>query len=347
MAALLTITPPHELFEGMIFLPIALSLLVWILLLVTIVVIRCAYFCYRRQVIIVRENAKIYRFVFSCFDKLEKLNVLVFPRLFTEKILQSGTREWKEVLFLGKHWPEYQGSKNPKMEFIMLFASFAITIICISAIGFFRNFPIISWKRSTCLEQRNNFDHWYCYDNTSSQPLDCEEYVRRNEPSNSVKLKCYAFSLDIGMSFAVAFGLYKLSSLVIYGIVFLRNCFGWMCRKCKMPVACGIYCYIAIVSLFWFIATLCLLIDELSIDTEFLKIDPGEYFYRIVLDSIPFVFVCFTLIIPLRIHHYGVDEWPTYNCLSTADEEAEVELTPCIVNDHDNSQYSPIDDKTS
>ena len=335
-------SPPRGLFLGIVFLPIAFSLLVWLSLLVTIVLIRCTYLCYRRQIIIVKKNSKIYGFMLSCYDKLEKLNVLIFPRLFTEKKLQSGTKEWKEVLFLDKQWPEYQGSKNPKTEFVVLFASLGITIICISALGFFRNFPVITG--SECLERANNFNNWYCYDNTSSGPLDCEKYVSTSESSNT--LQCYAFSLDIGTSFAVSFGLYKLCSIVIVGIVLLRKCFYQMCHKCEMPVACGVYCYIAIISSFWFITSLCLLLYVVFMGDVFLG--TREYVYRIVLDFIPFVFAFFTLIIPLLMHRYGVDEWPTYNCLATADEEAEVELTPCIANDRTNcSRYTAFEDKTS
>ena len=331
-------TLPRELFEGMIFLPIAFSLLVWISLLVTIVVIRCTYFCYRRQIIIVRKNSKTYGFMLSCYDKLEKLNVLIFPSLFSAKKMQSGTKEWKEVLFLNKRWPEYQGSKNPKTELIVLFASLGISTICISALGFFRNFPVITG--SECLERDNHFNTWYCYDNSGSEPLDCEEYVSTSESSST--LRCYAFSLDIGTSSAVAFGLYNLFTLVIFGIVFLRKYFYWMCQKCKMPLACGVYCYSITISSFWLITALCLLIYMVFNGDDFLGTE--EYVYRIVLDSIPFVFAVYALIIPLLMHRYGVDAWPTYSCLATVDEEAEVELTPCIANDRDNSQYTAFED---
>ena len=150
--------PPYGLFQVIVFLPIAFSLLVWISVLVTTVIIRFAYYCYRRQIIIIMKNSKLYCLVLSCYDKLEKFNVLIFPRLFTEKKVQSGTKEWKEVLFLNKRWPEYQGSKNPKTELVVYFASLGITIICISALGFFRNFPVITG--SECLERTNKY--YYC-----------------------------------------------------------------------------------------------------------------------------------------------------------------------------------------
>ena len=335
--------PPRELFLGIVFLPIAFSLLVWISILVTTVIIRCTYFCYRRQIIIVRKNSKLYRLVLSCYDKLEKLNVLIFPRLFTEKKVQSGAKEWKEVLFLDKQWPKYQGSKNPKTELMVLFASLGITIICISALGFFRNFPVITG--SECLERANNFNNWYCYDDTSSGPLDCKNYVNSSESSSM--LECYAFSLDIGKSFAVAFGLYKLCSIVVFGIIFLRKSFYWMCQKFKMPVACGVYCYSVTIFSILFITSLCLLIYVFFIGNAFLG--TREYAYRFVLDTIPFAFAFYALGIPRLMHRYGVDTWPTYNCLATVDEEAEVELTPRIVaNDcHNCSQYSAFEDKTS
>ena len=341
--------PPRALFLVIVFLPIAFSLLVWITVLVTTVIIRCAYYCYRRQIIIVRKNSKLYCLVLSCYDKLEKLNVLIFPRLFTEKKVQSGTKEWKEVLFLDKRWPKYQGSKNPKTELVVLFASLGITIICISVLGFFRNFPVITG--SECLEQTNNFNNWYCYYNTnlSSKPLDCKDYVNSSE-SSSV-LECYAFSLDIGKSFAVAFGLYKFCSLVVFGIVFLRKSFYWMCQKCKMPVACGVYCYSVTSSLFWFITALCLLIYVAFFGPSFeiLENHYGNFSYILALYTLPFAFAVYALRIPLLMHRYGVDSWPTCNCLATVDEEAEVELTPFIAaNDRDNcGQYSPIEDESS
>ena len=341
--------PPRELFLVIVFLPLAFSLLVWISVLVTTLIFSCTYYCYRRQIIIIRENGKLYHLVLSCYDKLGKLNVLIFPGLFTEKKVQSGTKEWKEVLFLDKRWPKYQGSKNPKTELVVLFASLGITIICLSALGFFRYFPVITG--SECLERANNFNNWYCYNNSSSLPLDCEKYYVNSSKSSSM-LECYTFSLDIGRSFAVAFGLYKLCSIVVVGIVILRKSFYWMCQKCKMPVACGVYCYSVTISLFWFITALCLLIYACS---SFSKNDddaspgPEEYAYRFVLDTIPFVFTFYALRIPLLMHHYGVDSWPTYHCLATVDEEAEVELTPFIAaNDRDNGgEYSPIEDETS
>ena len=352
----INLPPPCGLFTGIEFLPNVFYYLLSLLVLVSIgFILPGTYYYSRGQIIILRNNSKIQRLVFLCYHKLEKLNVLVFPHLFTEKKLKSGTREWKEVLLLNKRWPEYQGSKNPKTELMVLFASLGILIICISALGFFRNFPVI--RGSECLERNNNFNKWYCYNyyNSSSKPLDCEEYVRTNESSNSstVRLQCFAFSLDIGKSSAVAFGLYHICSIVIFGIVFLRKYFYWMCKMCRMPVACGVYCYSVTISLFWLITTVCLLIYLFSEIHDIFVL--GKFFelvYRIGLGSIPFVFALFALIIPLRMHRYGVDEWPTYSCLATVDkevdEETEVERTPSIASDRDEcSQYTAFEDETS
>ena len=329
--------PPRGLFIMLEFLPIVIFSFVWILLLVATVSITCSYYCYRRQIFIVKENRKIHPFVLSCFDKLEYFNVLIFPGLFTKKKLRLGTKEWKEVLFLDKLWPEYQGSKNPKTHLMVLFASLGISIIFVSAISFFRNFPVHVSTGSECLELASNFNNWYCYANTSSQPLDCKEYVSRNESSNSSTLRCYAFSLDIGTSSAVAFGLYNLFSTVLFVIVFLRKFFRWMCQKCKIRLACGIYSYSVIIFLICFITALCLMVNVVLIHIDFLV--TGEFVYRIVLCSICIIFAFYALIIPLLMHRYGVDEWPTYNSLATADEEAEVERTgtpPRTANDHTN-----------
>ena len=309
--------PSRGLFVVLEFLPIAFSFFVWISILVTTVIIRCAYHCYRRQ-IIKKENSKIYGFMSSCYDKLAKFNVLIFPCLFTEKKLQLGGKERKKILFLDKR-PNYEGSKNPKTGLTVLFASLGIMIICISALGFFRNFPVITGSR--CLEWDNNFNTWYCYDNSSSEPLDCEEYVSRNESSNSSILKCYAFSLDIGTSSGVAFGLYELCSLVVFGIVFLRKCFYWMFQKCKMSVACGVYCYSVTLSFILIIIALCLFVYVFFVDIAFLITE--EHIYRCALPFILTVFAGYALIIPLLMYRYGVDEWPTYNSLAIKDKEAE------------------------
>ena len=340
--------PPYGLFLVIVFLPITFYALAWLTVHVTNVIISSTYVCYRRQIIIVRKNSKLYCLVLSCYDQLERLNVLIFPGLFTEKKVQSGAKEWKEVLFLDKRWPKYQGSKNPKTELMVLFASLGITIIFISALGFFRNFPVITG--SECLERHNNFNNWYCYDynaTLSSEPLDCKNYVNSNESTASSMLECYAFSLDIGKSFAVAFGLYKFSSIVVLGIVFLRKSFYWICQKCKMPVACGVYCYSVTIFSILFITSLCLLIF-IGLSNNSL-LGTSEVAYLMALYAIPLTSAIYALRIPLLMHRYGVDSWPTYNCLATVDEEAEVELTPRIVaNDRDNcDEYSAFEDKTS
>ena len=239
------------------------------------------------------------------------------------KKLRMGTKEWKEILFLDKRWPEYQGSKNPKTELMVSFASLGITIICLSVLGFFRNFPVITSSR--CLELASNFNDWYCYDNTSSQPLDCKEYASRNESSNSSILQCYAFSLDIGRSSAVAFGLFKLFSLFIFGIVSLRKKFYWMVQKCKMPVACGVYCYSFTLLFTLLIIALGLFVYVFFVDISFCI--TGEYIYRIAFPIILIIFAVYVLNIPQLMHRYGVDMWSTYSYLATVDEVAET----CIV----------------
>ena len=332
--------PPRGLFAVLEFLPIAFSLLAFTSVLVTTVIIG-TYYCYRRQIIIKRENRKIYDFVLSCYNKLAKFNVLIFPRLFTEKKLQLGNEERKRFLFLDKQL-EYEGTKNPEIGLMVLFSSLGIMIICISALGFFRNFPVITG--SECLERNNNFNTWYCYNNTSSGPLDCEEYARSSESSNSSTLRCYTFSLDIGRSSAVAFGLYELCYLVIFGIVFLTKCFlnSRRPQKCKML---GVCCYGVTFFFILLIIALCLFVYVFFIDIDFFCIT-GEHIYRCALPIILTVFAGYALIIPPLMHHYGVDKWPTYNYLATVDEEAEVEITTCIVaNGHTNRrQYSAIED---
>ena len=333
--------PPRGLFAVLEFLPILFSLFVCISVLVTTVVIRCAYYLYRRQECIVEENRKIYNFVLTCYNKLAKFNVLIFPGLFTEKKLQLNNRERKKFLFLDKRL-KYEGTKNPKTGLMVLFASLGIMIICISALGFFRNFPVITG--SECLERNNNFNTWYCYNNTSSEPLDCKEYVSISESSNSNTLQCYAFSLDIGRSSAVAFGLYELCSLVVVGIVFLTKCFlnSRMSQKCEKPGACCVRCYGVTLFLILLIIALCLFVYEFFIDIDF-RIT-GEHIYRCALPFILTVFAGYALIIPLLMHRYGVDKWPTYNCLATEDEEAKDKPTPCsVANDRTNHRQNSAD----
>ena len=335
--------PPRGLFAVLEFLPILFSSLICISVLVTTVIIRCAYYLYRRQILIVKKNGRIYGFVLSCYNKLANFNVLIFPGLFTEKKLQLGNKEKKRFLFLDKQLKyggiEYEGTKNPKTGLMVLFASLGIMIICISALGFFRNFPVITG--SECLERNNDFNDWYCYNNTSSEPLDCKEYVSSSESSNSSTLRCYAFSLDIGTSSGVAFGLYELCSLVVVGIVFLAKCFlnSRMSQKCK-PKACCVRCYGVTLFLILLIIALCLFVYVFFIDIDF-RI---EHIYRCALPLILTVFAGYALIIPPLMHHYGVDKWPTYNCLATEDEEAKVEPTPrSVANDRTNRRQNSAD----
>ena len=73
----INLPPPRELFLGIVFIPLAISLFLWISVSAVTIIIGCTYFCYRRQIFIVKNNSKIYGFMLSCYDKMEKLDVQV------------------------------------------------------------------------------------------------------------------------------------------------------------------------------------------------------------------------------------------------------------------------------
>ena len=116
-----------------------------------------------------------------------------------------------------------------------------------------------------------------------------------------------------------------------------------------MPVACGVYCYGVTIFIILLIIALFLFIFFYVLFTDLNFLFNGEFMYRFALPLFFIIIAGFALIIPRLMHRYGVDTWPTYSCLATVDEEAEVECTPCTdANDRDNcDQYAAFEDMTS
>ena len=275
---------------------------------------------------------------------LFKLPVYVFPKLFTKKKLRlEGEEESEELLYLDQPLQlSYRGKKWQSQCVVLLFATLAVMACCITALGFFRYFPVsISLE---CLEKDNNFNTLFCYTDTKDWhywdlPLDCEEYQQMNKSDKIVNtddsnsngfesdVVCYALSLDIGKSAAIALGIYKILSFLVVATVFIMKIWVrlWLCcaQCCKFKpshtMCCSTICYSCIC--FVAISTsgiLSIIFLEFKSDLKIFGV--GESYYRLAYCLAFFIPAVYFLYIPWPTRHYIVGE-DTYSYLATSDEQ--------------------------
>lgn len=124
-----------------------------------------------------------------------KVCVIVFPALFKALKTRSNpdsptTREF--VVCLDRK----VGRGSP---LVLGFVSIACTIVAISAMVFFRYFPVERSLVYECREEDHHGRPLFCYSNTSSRPLDCAEH-----DATGLQYECYAFAIPTGLGIAVA-----------------------------------------------------------------------------------------------------------------------------------------------
>jgi hypothetical protein len=156
-----------------------------------------------------------FRPVFWALKYTGKLATLVFPTLFSEKKVQVTSHDdSKEILFMDKRQPEMEHNSYNIFEdrtsvptcLGIIFGTLGGMIVCISALGFFRYFPVTI--SSVCREVDNDFNPVFCYNNTwprgrFDKPLDCDDIKEISD----LDIICYALSMKIGKSSAVAWTL--------------------------------------------------------------------------------------------------------------------------------------------
>ena len=279
-----------------------------------------------------------------------KLVVYIFPSLFSEKkILLEDNKESTEILFMDKR----QAVNNVHVDCTstsnttrtrrpdFLFCAMSVIVICISAFGIFRYFPVtVSTK---CMEVDTEGNTLYCYndnyDNYSTMsyndpPLDCDNLTNISESD----IICYALSTNLGTCAAVAVGLYHLAtkSIVVAVYVtllwckFINNC----CSKHKnIAILCHmLYCLI------WNLLLLCVALY--TVIYPFSKVTVhgiGEFIY---LSCRVTLFVVLAPFIPCILIHFRAqidvcDHAYKYNYLATCDgpkeaPESATERTPLL-----------------
>jgi hypothetical protein len=266
-----------------------------------------------------------------------KLAILIFPTLFSEKKVQVENHEdSKEILFMDKRQREMVDNSNFKAIggyndhtshptcLGIIFGTMGTMIVCVSALGFFRYFPVTT--SSVCREIDNDFNPVFCYNNTWPRncfdlPLDCDE-ISVDEQSD-FDIICYALSLKIGKSSAVAIGLYHLGTTLILVAVYGRKAWRCIFQKCcsNFVSYCtyGIFC-----SLLFFIAGLGTALYLASFEDDdggYDIVNTGELVYKLSQILLFLVPACFFLCIPclLERHEYDESNRHTYSFLATRD----------------------------
>jgi hypothetical protein len=272
-----------------------------------------------------------FRPVFWALKYTGKLATLVFPTLFSEKKVQVTSHDdSKEILFMDKRQPEMEHNSYNIFEdrtsvptcLGIIFGTLGGMIVCISALGFFRYFPVTI--SSVCREVDNDFNPVFCYNNTwprgrFDKPLDCDDIKEISD----LDIICYALSMKIGKSSGVALGLYHLGTTLILVAVYGRKAWRCIFQKCcsNFVSYCtyGIFC-----SLLFFIAGLGTALYLASFEDDdggYDIVNTGELVYKLSQILLFLVPACFFLCIPclLERHEYDESNRHTYSFLATRD----------------------------
>ena len=203
----------------------------------------------------------------------------------------------------------------------IIFGTMGGMIVCISALGFFRYFPVTI--SSVCREVDNDFNPVFCYNNTwprgrFDKPLDCDAI----EEISDLDIICYALSMKIGKSSGVALGLYHLGTTLILVAVFGRKVWHWVFHKCCSK-AVSYVVYGGICSLLFSLAGLgaTLYLISFNDDGGYDILNTGELVYKFSLIFLFYVPAFFFLFIPrlLARDNYDDPDRHTYSFVATSD----------------------------
>ena len=284
---------------------------------------------------------KLHKYELYCFQ----LPVYVFPKLFAKKKIQlEGKGDSEEILYLDQRLQLSFGEKEWRSQcVVILFTTLAVMVCCITALGFFRYFPVtISLE---CMEEDNNFNTLFCYTDTKKWryedlPLDCEEYQNMNKSEKIVNtddsnsngfesdIICYALSVDIAKSSAVAFGIYKFLSILVFATVFAGKLLVQFCLRCahgkcgcerSSIKCCSAICY-SLMCVSAFVVSGIVSIFVLNSKSDLKNLGTGELYYRLAYVIGFFVCAVYFLYIPLYTLHF-IDGEDTYSYLATSDEQ--------------------------